>query len=99
MMKDICIYGTFSSVFFRECDKRIFLTIEIYDVIMEMMQYIPADITDELAGMYKDIVLDKNFVKSIEEKIKTTIAKDVITMKYSEEKEWKLGKTVKELFF
>lgn len=78
---------------------RVILNIEVYDFIMEMPQYIPVDITDEIQAIYPDVELTKDFIKEIETQFKKVIGNNAVVMKYSDKKEWVLDRKVKELFF
>ncbi|MDF2865228.1 MAG: hypothetical protein K0R72_37 [Clostridia bacterium] len=97
-MNSTVVSGRLDSLFVRSDDKRVFFVVEYDDDMMGMPQHISADITEELQQIHHVTEFDKVFVKKIEEDMKVTLGKEVIYLRYSNEKEWVLDRPLQQWY-
>lgn len=97
-MNSTAIAGTLDSVCVRGDDKRVFLVVEVDDIMMGMPQCISVDITSDLEAIYQNVEFDKDFVKRIEKKLKLTLGKTLISLRYSKEQNWTLSKPLNQIY-
>lgn len=98
MSNALLVSCTLDSFWFRESDKRIFVVAGFYDDFIDMQQHVSVDVTDELQEIYQGVEFDKEFVKKIEKKLKLSLKNNSITLSYAGEYNWKLDKSLKELY-
>lgn len=97
-MGNLIISGKLDSFYFRESDKRVILGIEYYDDLMDMLEHITTDVTDELQEIYQGIELDRDFVKRVEKKLKLTLQDQSIMIKRVLPYSWELVESLRNLY-